>query len=909
MVQIQGNLCTKLDSLHDQNGSKSRSTKMIRGLSFFSVAVSVVLLSACGGAGIGASQEKQTSLTPQFLVPPTSLPTCPTAPNTLRAVNEVQGSGETSPLLSQKVTLRGVVTADFQAANQFRGFYIQQVLVDKDPKTSEGIFVYAPTNTNLVKAGDYVQVSGTVEEYKSAAADTKTLTQISQLSEVVVCGTGVTIKPVVITLPVANPDDLEAYEGMLVKFNQSLVVNDVHDLGQYGEMILAPTRLYQPYSNPTSNDAIANASLNARSKIILDDGASPSNPNPTPYLSASDNTGTRRVGDTVQNVQGILTWGFGSYRIQPTQQPSFTPSNPRPTAPAPTVGTLTAGSLNVLNYFTTLNQRGANTPEELTRQKNKIVETIVGLNADVLGLMEIENNATTTIGDLVNAVNAKVGANTYNFINSGKPGTDQIKVAIIYKPSKVAPIGIAVVPTDPGFNVDGGSRPPVAQRFAASNNNGNFWFVVNHLKSKGSCPNGVNDVNRDYGQGCWNVARVAQTNALKNWVAGLTANSGENDVLMVGDFNSYLNEDPLANLEAGNFESLLRRLPGSERYSYVFDGETGALDHAFASSNLKTQVSSMTVWHVNADEPEVLDYNTEFKTNDRYAVTPFRSSDHDPVLVGLSLSPDAVVPVPRLSADFPTTGVAGAPVTINNIVSTFATYANPANLAVDWGDGLGAQTLATNASSASKTYAAAGTYTISLVLTDGSGIAAQVTGNINIANPPNPGPGNGSELFFSEYVEGTSNNKALEIYNPSNVAIDLSTYRVRLYANGTTNATSTQVLSGTIAPGSTLTLVHPSLTANAVIVGTKLVSSVTNFNGNDAITLEKNGTVIDAIGQVGFDPGTQWVNGAVTTLNKTLRRKPNINQGSIPPAAPAIWNPALEWDAYNVDTFNGLGLR
>jgi predicted extracellular nuclease len=878
-------------------------------LSSFCVASGVVtLLVGCGGStpesmSVNPQSEKQM----MALGGPTTLPACPTAANTLLAINAVQGSASTSPVVGQLVSVRGVVTGDFQTANQLKGFFIQQVIADKDPQTSEGIFVYAPVNTVPVKAGDYVQVSGKVEEYKSSTSNVKTVTQISQLSQVSVCGTGITIKPLVISLPVASASAFDAYEGMLVKFTQSLTVNDVHGLGQYGEIILAPQRLFQPYNHPTSNDALANADLNARSKIILDDGSSPSNPNPTPYLSASDKTGTRRVGDTVQNVQGILTWAFGAYRVQPTQQATFTPNNPRPAAPATPSGTLKAGSLNVLNYFTTLNSRGANSALEFTRQKDKLVTTIAGLNADVLGLMEIENNASTTIGDLLAAVNAKMGANTYSYINSGKPGTDEIKVAIIYKSSKVKPIGTAVVPTDAGFMVDGGMRPPVAQRFAALDNNGSFWLVVNHLKSKGSCPNGANDVNRDLGQGCWNVARLTQANTLKAWVANLVAQSGEADVLMVGDFNSYLNEDPLASLEAGNYESLLRRLPATDRYSYVFNGDTGALDHAFASNNLKSQVSSVSVWHINADEPPVLDYNTEFKTNDRYDVTPFRSSDHDPVLVGLSLNPDLAIIAPTLTASLPVTAQAGSSTSITSILTSVANAGSGAALSVNWGDGSGPQALPLNASSAVKTYFAAGIYTITLLATDAQGISTQLIGDISITAAP--GPDLGSDLFFSEYVEGTSNNKAIEIYNPSANAVDLSIYKVKLYANGATTPTSTQNLTGSIAASSTLTLVHASLSPAAVINGVKLVSAVTNFNGDDAITLEKNGVVIDAIGQVGFDPGAAWTDSAVTTLNATIRRKANIDRGSIPPAAPGVWSLATEWDVYAVDTFTGLGLR
>lgn len=869
-----------------------------------------ILLAGCGGSDTAGSESGRNS-TALLLIPPGALPACPAAPNTLRNIDVIQGTGATSAYAGQLTTVRGVVVGDFQATNQLRGFFIQQPVPDNDPKTSEGIFVYAPGNANTVKLGDYVQVSGTVEERKATSTDTESTTQISQLTQVSVCGKGPTIQPVTISLPVADPSELRAYEGMLVKFTQSLTVTDVHSLGQYGEIVLAPSRLFTPYSNPGSTDALANAALNARSTIMLDDGSSPANPNPTPYLSASDKTGTRRVGDTVQNVQGILTYGFGSYVIQPTQQATFTATNPRPAAPNAVGGTLRAGSLNVLNYFTTLNKRGANTALELQRQRDKLVMTITGLNADVLGLMEIENNASTTIGDLVAAVNAKLGANTYSFINSGQPGTDEIKVAIIYKPSAVTPIGNAKIPSDPGFSVDGGLRPPVAQRFAANSNNGSFWFVVNHLKSKGSCPSSKTSPDQDFGQGCWNASRVVQTAALKNWVSGLVSSSGEPDVLMVGDYNAYLNEDPIASIEAGNFEALARRLPAAERYTYVFDGQSGVLDHAFASSSMKSQVSGVTVWHVNSDEPAVLDYNTENKVDDRYDVTPYRSSDHDPVLVGLTLNPDAAVVAPTLNAVLPSVGQAGTAATITGITAAMANGGSGTpSLTVNWGDGAGPQSLALNAATASKTYATAGTYTIKLVLTDGNGVTAELSAPITISPAAGAGPGDGPELFFSEYVEGSSNNKALEIYNPTADTIDLSIYKVKLYPNGAVSPGSTLSLTGSIAPGAKLVL-YNSLTAAArisEIQGVKLAASgVTNFNGDDAVTLEKNGVTIDAIGQVGRQQ--VWSSGSVSTLDRTIRRKAGIIHGSIPPAYPAVWDIASEWDGYPIDTFTGLGQR
>jgi predicted extracellular nuclease len=118
-------------------------------------------------------------------------------------------------------------------------------------------------------------------------------------------------------------------------------------------------------------------------------------------------------------------------------------------------------------------------------------------------------------------------------------------------------------------------------------------------------------------------------------VEELRTQGGQQDVLLLGDFNAYLEEDPLRALEQAGFKNLLRRLPEEDRYSYVYKGESGALDHALATPGLDAAVSGVGIWHINADESPLLDYNLEFKTTDRFRPDPFRSSDHDPVLVGL----------------------------------------------------------------------------------------------------------------------------------------------------------------------------------------------------------------------------------------------------------------------------------
>jgi len=862
-------------------------------------ALLLALLAACGGG------DEDTPITTPVTV---ALPTCPAAPSNLLDITAVQGAGALSPHVGEIVTVRGVVTGDFQTDTELKGFFIQQPVADADPATSEGLFIYAPMTTTLptdVAKGDYVQVSGTVAEFQSGTASAARLTELGDVTAISVCGAGPTITPRVITWPVTSAADLEAVEGMLVEIKQAMTVTEVLNLGRYGELLLSSSgRLFEPYNHPGTSTPEQVIAANALASIVLDDGRSIQNPNPIPYLSAADTAGTRRVGDTVSSVVGLMTWGADAYRIHPVAAPSFTSANPRTTAPADVGGTLKAGSLNVLNYFTTLNQRGANSAAEFTRQRDKLVEAIAGLNADALGLMEIENNGTVAVADLVAAVNTKLGAGTYTYIDSGKPGTDEIKVTLIYKPATLKPIGNPVVPTDAGFSVDGGMRPPVAQRFAAVSNNGSFWMVVNHLKSKGSCPSSASSLDRDLGQGCWNASRIVQATTLANWVNTLTTSSGETDVLMVGDFNSYLSEDPIKTLETAGHEELIKRLPATERYSYVFDGQSGVLDHAFASSSMGAQVSGVTVWHINADEPVVLDYNTEFKTDDRYAATAYRSSDHDPVLVGLTLNADAAVTAPALAATLPVSGVAGTAVQITGIAATDGTA-----LSVNWGDGT-QETLGLTDTTASHTYATSNSYTLVLHLDGSGGQGVERTGTVVIS--PVPSTGNTPELFFSEYVEGSSNNKALEIYNPTGADVDLSVYTVKLYANGAATPNNTQVLTGTLAAGKTLVLLNSSFTTSKTVAGS-ITSSATNFNGDDAVTLEKSGTVIDAIGQVGFDPGTEWtttVNSVTySTLNKTLRRKSGVVHGSVPALAPATWDISVEWDVFPQDNFDDLGLH
>jgi uncharacterized protein len=197
---------------------------------------------------------------------------------------------------------------------------------------------------------------------------------------------------------------------------------------------------------------------------------------------------------------------------------------------------------------------------------------------------------------------------------------------------------------------------------------------------------------------------------------------------------------------------------------------------------------------------------------------------------------------------------------------------------------------------------------VRFTLTDSSGQRADLVTTVRVGPAP-VDPVAGSELFFSEYVEGSGNNKAIELYNPKTSAADLGEVVLKLYSNGATSATATLTLAGTLAPGATLVICNAAVAAAALPSCNLTNSSVINFNGDDAITLERNGSVVDAFGQVGFDPGTAWTSGEVSTVNLTLRRKAAVTRGSVPPAAPAAWDIAAEWEAFAIDSFDGLGAR
>ncbi len=592
----------------------------------------------------------------------------------------IQGSGPAAAITGP-VTTMGVVVGDHEGpAPSLRGFYVQDPSGDADAATSDGIFVFNGNN-NSVALGELVRVTGTAAEFQGQ-------TQVTA-SGIVTCGTG-TVTPTDVTLPVATADALERFEGMLVRLPQTLLVTETFQLGRFGQVVMSsgarlrvPTGVVSPGA-----DALALQAANNLNRIIIDDSSQAQNPDPILFarggqpLSASN---TLRGGDTATGTVGVMTYTWAgasasgnAFRVRPIGalggQVMFEAANPRPAAAPEVGGSIRVAGLNLLNYYNTFDGlpdtvdnctmglggaptdcRGADTAAEFARQWPKTAAAILRLDADVIGFNEIENDGygpDSAIADLVDRLNAATAPGTYAFVDAdagtGKInalGVDAIKVGMVYRPDVVTPVGTTAVLDSDEF-VNGGdavlrSRPSLAQAFEVNATGARFIVDTNHLKSKGSA---CTAPDAGDGQGNCNAVRTNAANALVDWLATDPTDTGDPDILLIGDYNAYAKEDPIAAIEAGGYTNLVADLIGPDAYSYVFDGQWGYLDYAFASPSLRAQVSGVAEDHVNADEPSVLDYNTDFKTPNLqailYAPDEFRVSDHDPVVVGLELFAD-----------------------------------------------------------------------------------------------------------------------------------------------------------------------------------------------------------------------------------------------------------------------------
>ncbi|MCU0319669.1 MAG: ExeM/NucH family extracellular endonuclease [Flavobacteriales bacterium] len=538
----------------------------------------------------------------------------------------IQGSGASSALDGEVHTTTGIITAIHVGPGTIQGYFIEDPTCDASATTSNGLFIYQPNATGI-SVGQRVQVTGTVDEFQG-------LTELRSITNVQVLGTG-TVAPMDISLPITALNTWERYEGMLLRFPQQLVVTDTRNWIQYGEVMLATERLPFPTEVVDPNDAVAgnttssgtsNAAavsarfaLNERSRILLDDGRTSSYPEPPPLLGPQ---GTLRTGSSVTGLTAVLSYAFDAFRLHPAGAVPLVHAS-RPTVPE-VQGDIRLASLNVLNYFTTLDVWGAVTSAELQRQRTKLVAALQALDADALVLCELENNDVAW-ADLLAALNAAVGAGTYAVREADASGSGGTKTVLLYKTAVLTAQGSLQA-----LNTSIFQRPHLTQAFVVNSTGARFLLSSVHLRSK-LCDNATGlNLDQGDGQGCYNALRRDQVTALLDHWSDVRTSTGIPAQFILGDFNTYAQEDPIDRLRAGGLVELL----AENAYSYRFEGTFGRLDHGFGTAPAVAAMAGAGVWNLNSDEPAELDYREENLA--RYQPGPYRSADHDAVVIGLN---------------------------------------------------------------------------------------------------------------------------------------------------------------------------------------------------------------------------------------------------------------------------------
>ncbi|WP_151526261.1 ExeM/NucH family extracellular endonuclease [Serinicoccus kebangsaanensis] len=591
------------------------------------------------------------------------------------SIAEIQGPGDTSPLVDQPVITTGVVTAAYPTGN-FNGIYIQTPGTGGVPKTAEdasdGIFVYSSWAAANVEVGACVDVEGTVIEYDG-------LTEISESPWVEVVEGGCDpVVPTDLDVVPATDADKESYEGMLVQPTGTWTITNNYLLNRFGEIGLTPGTepLYQATDVVLPGaEAEAYEAANLARLLTLDDGSSldylnnaTAQDSPLPYLSAQE---PHRTGSQVTFAQPVILDERFGWKLQPTAQVVGSDSAADPLvseddreADVPEVGgNIQIGAFNVLNYFSDLGQdeagcdyyadrdgnpvatdfcevRGAWTEAAFADQQAKLVTAINGTDAEVLALMEIENSAGLSyidhprdkaLSDLVDALNAAAGEERWAYAPSPTalpPNEDVIRTAFIYDPGAVQLLGPSQIQLDDAF---ANARYPLAQKFKAKKTGKPFVAISNHFKSKGS---GEDD---GTGQGLANPSRVAQSQALTGWVDEMF---GDEAVFLMGDFNAYSREDPVRLIEDEGYTNLARSFE-PDSATYQFSGRLGSLDHVFANDKAERLVTGAAVWDINGDESIAFQYSRRnYNVVDFHSDDQFASSDHDPVVVGLQTGKD-----------------------------------------------------------------------------------------------------------------------------------------------------------------------------------------------------------------------------------------------------------------------------
>ncbi|WP_429185438.1 ExeM/NucH family extracellular endonuclease [Aeromonas veronii] len=676
---------------------------------------------------------------------------CPSDPAQLTPIPTIQGTGSASALATQTVTdkngnvtgkistgtfnVRGIVTTLGQSLT--KGFYLTDPVGDGNPATSDGIFVYLndkdfATKYKDIKPGAELCLEAKVEEYYGGTQLKPTFESSKARLQVTAQGLNVPTSVLLVNEGETLAQALNRHEGMRVRLDSS---SDLHLTRNYGfdykvyrnnvelahkTPLIKPTQLHVA----NSADAVALATQNSSNRLVVEsDYKAPDGVLPW-FPSWDADQGYLRIGDQLNGLEGVIVYNKDAFRLVVPSDVTLTagallrsPEEDRQDAPARLAGSdLRIGSFNVLNYFTShssiggaLNilckdqadadnakgcNRGAKSQPEFEKQRTKIVNAITAMDADLLGLMEMENNGfedNSALHNLVTRLNEqqKDASKHYAYVRlpvtaltDGKFfGGDAIMVAMIYRPALLTPSGDASVIKLPeqryttgGVAKTAGQRDSLVQTFTLAKSKEPLTLVVNHLKSKGSgCyENGDGKTEPADLQGKCTEFRVSAAKVLGETVSKLPG-----QVLLVGDFNSYAKEDPIRVLTDYNLATSERKIVsashtfiGDQSYeqlgrevtrsyglidlnvkfnkekaiSYSYDGELGTLDYALANPALASKVAGVADWHINSFESSLFEYGSKYTGSLLKSDNPFSASDHDPIIVDLRLESDATKP-------------------------------------------------------------------------------------------------------------------------------------------------------------------------------------------------------------------------------------------------------------------------
>lgn len=563
----------------------------------------------------------KTPLLAAFFVWGTGLSACaepvaPSLPETAcalpgTAIATVQGRGRTSPLAGDAVGVRGVVT--HVGAH---GVYLEEPGSDEYDTTSDALYVEDAALAANAHPGETWAVAGTVTELGNGGW---TLTSLTAVTGSRHCGRGI-LPETAVRLPLDIPAR-ESLEAMRLAPRGHLVLSEVYGQRDGEVTVSAGDLRYQATEIAEPGELARRFRAEERNRsLVLQFPAPPGR--------------TLGAGTRLDGIAGVLSDGPGGYRLLLADPPESVIGGPPPPPPPPPRHALRVGSMNLHNYFNGDGRgggfptgRGAETHAEFLEQQARLVAAIHALDPHVLAVQELENDgfgrhsAAQGLADALLAATGKPWRVARP--EQGRAGDDGISVGLLYRDDQIEAIGPARLVGAGPFRETG--RPPLAQRLADRHGDGEWWVVVNHFKSKGSCPDGGRDADRDDGQGCWNALRTRAADALMGWVQQLPRERTVRGVLLAGDFNAYRREDPVRRLVRGGYRDAVLRRRGEPLYTFIWRGEAGSLDYLFVDAGLAEDVLEAGVWHVNAGWPLRPDDAPPWLSN----------SDHDPVYVDL----------------------------------------------------------------------------------------------------------------------------------------------------------------------------------------------------------------------------------------------------------------------------------